>query len=253
MFCSEADIEFQLQTSGIHELRMLYSEKHVFRILLGVSRMWLIEQNHLATREYLAVLESSSESIRKSRFPRSGLIIPYHLLEITMPTAQHATNAKKPATRLSTARKTKKDAIKLLTEDHNKVKKMFKEFEKLCKKGEDEGKEELAAQICKELTVHSQLEEEIFYPAVREAINDDDLMNEAVVEHASAKDLITQIQSMKVSDPMYDAVVSVLGEYVNHHIEEEQNEMFPKAQKSKVNLEEIGIEISERKEELMEE
>lgn len=169
-----------------------------------------------------------------------------------MPTAQHDT-AKKPAARATTARRTKKDAIKLLTEDHNKVKKMFKEFEKLCKKGEDQGKEELATQICKELTVHSQLEEEIFYPAVREAIKADDLMNEAVVEHASAKDLITQIQSMKVSDPMYDAVVTVLGEYVNHHIEEEQNEMFPKVQKSKMDLEEIGTELSERKEELMEE
>ncbi|HVW63991.1 MAG TPA: hemerythrin domain-containing protein [Nitrosospira sp.] len=169
-----------------------------------------------------------------------------------MPTTQQAT-AKRPALRATTARKTKKDAIKLLTEDHNKVKKMFREFEKLCKKNEDEGKGELAAQICKELTLHSQLEEEIFYPAVREAINDDDLMNEAVVEHASAKDLITQIQSMRVSDPMYDAVVTVLGEYVNHHIEEEQNEIFPKAQKSGMDLDEIGIEISERKEELMEE
>jgi hemerythrin-like domain-containing protein len=219
--------------------------------------MWLIEQNSPSGREYLAVLESSSEMYSESRFHRSRLIIHHYLTEITMPTAQQATAkqapAKKPASRTTTTRKTKKDAIKLLTEDHNKVKKMFKEFEKLCKKGEDEGKEELATQICKELTVHSQLEEEIFYPAVREAINADDLMNEAVVEHASAKDLITQIQSMKVSDPMYDAVVTVLGEYVNHHIEEEQNEMFPKAQKSKMDLEEIGIELSERKEELMEE
>jgi hemerythrin-like domain-containing protein len=219
--------------------------------------MWLIEQNSLASREYLAVLESSFEMYSESCFPRSRLIIHHHLMETTMPTAQQAPTkqapVKKPASRTTTARKTKKDAIKLLTEDHNKAKKMFKEFEKLCKKGEDEGKEELAKQICKELTVHSQLEEEIFYPAVREAINADDLMNEAVVEHASAKDLITQIQSMKVSDPMYDAVVSVLGEYVNHHIEEEQNEMFPKAQKSKMDLEEIGIELSERKEELMEE
>jgi hemerythrin superfamily protein len=157
--------------------------------------MWLIEQNSLASREYLAVLESSSEMYSESRFHRSRLIIHHYLTEITMPTAQQATT-KKPATRATTARKTRKDAIKLLTEDHNKVKKMFKEFEKLCKKGEDEGKEELAKQICKELTVHSQLEEEIFYPAVREAIDADDLMNEAVVEHASAKDLITQIQSM---------------------------------------------------------
>lgn len=169
-----------------------------------------------------------------------------------MPTAQNAT-PRSATTRSTTTRRTKHDALKLLTEDHNKVKKMFKEFEKLCKKKEkdEKGKEELASQICKELTVHAQLEEEIFYPAVREAINDDDMMNEAMVEHASAKDLVAQIQSMKAFDPMYDAVVTVLGEYVNHHIEEEQNEIFPKAQKSKMDLEEIGLEIAERKAALM--
>ncbi len=162
------------------------------------------------------------------------------------------TTSGKNTTRSTTTRRTKKDAIKLLTEDHNKVKKMFKEFEKLSKKNDEEGKEELATQICKELAVHAQLEEEIFYPAVREAIEDDDLMNEAMVEHASAKDLIAQIQSMAASDPMYDAVVTVLGEYVNHHIEEEQNEMFPKVQKSDMDLEELGLEIAERKEVLLE-
>ena len=168
-----------------------------------------------------------------------------------MPTTGSNTPRKTP-TLGSTTRKLKNDAIKLLTEDHNKVKKMFKEFEKLSKKSDEEGKEELATQICKELTVHAQLEEEIFYPAVREAIEDDDLMNEAMVEHASAKDLISQIQSMAASDPMYDAVVTVLGEYINHHIEEEQNEIFPRAQKSKMDLEEIGLEIVERKEALIE-
>ena len=110
----------------------------------------------------------------------------------------------------------------------------------------------MVEQICKELTVHAQLEEEIFYPAAREAIDDDGLMNEAMVEHASAKDLIGQIQSMKASDPMYEATVSVLREYVNHHVEEEENEMFPEAKKSKMDLEEIGSEIAERKEVLME-
>jgi hemerythrin-like domain-containing protein len=168
-----------------------------------------------------------------------------------MPTTGSTTSGKN-TTRSTTTRRTKKDAIKLLTEDHNKVKKMFKEFEKLSKKNDGEGKEELATQICKELAVHAQLEEEIFYPAVREAIEDDDLMNEAMVEHASAKDLIAQIQSMTASDPMYDAVVTVLGEYVNHHIEEEQNEMFPKVQKSDMDLEELGLEIAERKEVLLE-
>jgi hemerythrin-like domain-containing protein len=171
-----------------------------------------------------------------------------------MPTTQSATpRTGKTATRGTTTRRTKNNAIKLLTDDHNKVKKLFKEFEKLCKKNDKDGKGEVAAQICKELSVHSQVEEEIFYPAAREAINDDELMNEAIVEHASAKDLISQIQSMNASDPMYDAVVTVLGEYVNHHIEEEQNEIFPRVEKSKMNLEEIGTEIAERKEVLMEE
>ena len=163
-----------------------------------------------------------------------------------MPTAQTSTGK-------TAARRTKNDAIKLLTADHAKVKKMFKELEKLSKKDDEEGKQELATQICQELMVHAQLEEEIFYPAAREAIEDEDLMNEAVVEHNSAKELIAQIQSMGASDPMFDATVKVLGEYVNHHIEEEQNEIFPKVEKAKVDLEEIGAEIAQRKEELMEE
>jgi hemerythrin superfamily protein len=167
-----------------------------------------------------------------------------------MPTTG-TTTIRKTTTPRSTTRSKKNDAIKLLTEDHNKVKKLFKEFKKLAEKNDEEGKEELATQICKELTVHAQLEEEIFYPAVRAAIDDDDLMNEAMVEHGSAKDLIAQIQSMRASDPMYDAVVTVLGEYINHHVEEEQNEMFPKAQKSDMDLEELGVEIAERKKALM--
>ena len=168
-----------------------------------------------------------------------------------MPTTARTPSGKTPA-RSTTTRKTKKNVITLLTADHNKVKKMFKEFKKLAEKNDKEGKGELATQICKELTVHAQLEEEIFYPAVRAAIDDDDLMNEAMVEHGSAKDLISQIQSMAVSDPMYDAVVTVLGEYINHHVEEEQNEMFPKVQKLDMDLEELGLEIAERKEALVE-
>jgi hemerythrin-like domain-containing protein len=167
-----------------------------------------------------------------------------------MPTTQNT--ASKKTTR-TTLRLPKSDAIELLTRDHNEVKKMFKEYEKLCKKDDTEGKKTVATQICQALTVHAQLEEEIFYPVVREAIDDDDLMNEAMVEHTSAKDLIAQIQAMRVSDPMYDAVVTVLGEYINHHVEEEQNEIFPKAMKTKIDLEEIGREMAERKKVLMEE
>ena len=111
----------------------------------------------------------------------------------------------------------------------------------------------MVVQAADQLTVHIKSEEEIFYPAAREAIENDDLMNEAVVEHNSAKELISQIQSMGPSDPMFDATVKVLGEYVNHHVEEEQNEIFPKVEKAKLDLEEIGAQIAQRKEELSEE
>src|SRR5690242_14602033 len=171
-----------------------------------------------------------------------------------MPTSQSTTTNRATTRRAptgKTASKSQKNAIKLLTDDHAKVKKLFREYEKLTKKEDQEGKEELAQQICKELTIHAQLEEEIFYPAAREAIKDDDLLNEALVEHSSAKDLISEIKSMKMDDPMYDAVVTVLGEYVNHHVQEEEEKMFPKAQKSKMDLEGIGNEMAERKEELM--
>jgi hemerythrin superfamily protein len=171
-----------------------------------------------------------------------------------MPTSQSTTTNRTTTRRAptgKTASKSQKDAIKLLTDDHAKVKKLFREYEKLTKKEDQEGKEELAQQICKELTIHAQLEEEIFYPAAREAIKDDDLLNEALVEHSSAKNLISEIKSMKIDDPMYDAVVTVLGEYVNHHVQEEEEKMFPKVQKSKMDLEGIGNEIAERKEELM--
>jgi hemerythrin superfamily protein len=169
-------------------------------------------------------------------------------------TSQSATTNRTATRRTSTSKTastSKKDAIKLLTEDHAKVKKLFREYEKLSKKEDEDGKEELAQQICKELTIHAQLEEEIFYPAAREAVKDDDLLNEALVEHSSAKDLISKIKSMKITDPMYDAVVTVLGEYVNHHVQEEEEKMFPKVQKSKMDLEEVGSEIAGRKEELM--
>jgi hypothetical protein len=116
---------------------------------------------------------------------------------------------------------------------------------------EDQEAEQLAKQICNELTVHSTLEEEIFYPEVRGAIDDEDLMDEAEVEHASAKELISQIESMSSGDDKFAAKVVVLGEYVNHHIKEEQDEMFPQAKKAKVDLAELGERMMARKQELM--
>jgi hemerythrin superfamily protein len=174
-------------------------------------------------------------------------------------TAAKKTAAKKSSARTSSAKKSgasasaaKSDATVLLTRDHNDVKKLFKQYEKLSR-GEADGDERqaLAAQICSMLTVHSTIEEEIFYPAAREAGVEEDLLDEAEVEHASAKDLIGQIQSMSPDDELYDAKVTVLGEYVNHHVEEEEGQMFPKCRRAKMDLAGLAQALAERKSELM--
>ena len=149
-----------------------------------------------------------------------------------------------------------KDACDLLDDDHKAVKKMFKEYAELIeqpgstKKPALDKKRELVNKICLELNVHTQLEEEIFYPPVRKAIKDELLMNEAEVEHDGAKSLIAQIQSMDPADPMYDAKVTVLGEYVDHHVKEERTEMFTKARASKVNLVKMRDVLQARRVEL---
>jgi hypothetical protein len=148
-----------------------------------------------------------------------------------------------------------KDACDLLDADHKAVKKMFTEFEELIESRGNvlEKKRLLADKICLELTVHAQIEEEIFYPGIRKAIKDELMMNEAEVEHMSAKDLIAQIQEMEASDALFDAKVLVLGEYIDHHVKEERNEMFPKARASKVDLVKMRDALQARKEELMSE
>ena len=142
------------------------------------------------------------------------------------------------------------DAIALLKADHDTVKKLFKEFERLHEDQEDDRAEAVATQICNELKIHTTIEEEILYPALREALDEEDLMDEAEVEHASAKDLIGQIEGMSPSDDKYAAKVIVLGEYINHHVEEEHDEMFPKARKAKIDLKALGEKMAARKQEL---
>jgi hemerythrin superfamily protein len=141
------------------------------------------------------------------------------------------------------------DAIDLLKRDHADVKKAFKEFEKAKYKDPRACKDFLAS-ICRDLEMHTTLEEEIFYPAVRGKIKDDDLMNEAQVEHNSAKQLIAEIEKLGGDDPMLKAHAQVLSEYVNHHVREEENEMFPKVKRAKLDLEGLAQEMLERKEQL---
>lgn len=160
----------------------------------------------------------------------------------------------KPKTGARAARKTSSaaakpvDAITLLKADHKEVSGWFDEYDGT---DDDRRKQELADKICLALTVHAQIEEEIFYPAAYDALDDDDLLDEAEIEHATAKALIAEIRASKAGEPLFDARVTVLGEYVTHHVEEEEKEMFPECRASSMDLKALGEQLARRKADLM--
>jgi hemerythrin superfamily protein len=136
------------------------------------------------------------------------------------------------------------DAISLLKADHKEVSALFERFEH---SRAATVKQRLAQKICQALLVHTRIEEEIFYPTVRPEIEDDDLMNEALVEHAGAKDLIAQIKRSKPTAPLFEAKVTVLSEYIKHHVKEEHTELFPKARKTALDMKALGARLLARK------
>lgn len=139
-------------------------------------------------------------------------------------------------------------AIRLLKQDHQEVSRLLDRFEDAS--GTE--KKQIAQRICTALTVHAQIEEELLYPAARRALDQDDreLVAEAAVEHASVKDLVSQIEGSSDSDELYDAKVKVLGEYVKHHVKEEESELFPKLQKTELDLDALGEQLAARKSQL---
>jgi hemerythrin superfamily protein len=155
---------------------------------------------------------------------------------------------------MSTAKKAAPRAAKpqeatvMLRSDHKLVRGLFDEFEKTRS---DSKKKKLVDQICRELMVETRLEEEIFYPAFKAALRDKELVPEANVEHQAVKDLIAQVERVEPSGEDYDAKVRVMGEFVKHHVKEEQNEMFPKANNSKLDLVALGEQMFARKQELL--
>lgn len=170
-------------------------------------------------------------------------------------TSKSSSKSTSKASHRGASKSSSQDALHLLSEDHKKVMDMFEEFEQMKKEGDtdEEAKQMLVELACTELTIHAQVEEEIFYPAAREAIDDMDLLDEAEVEHASARQLVSELAAMQPDDDLYDAKFTVLGEYVKHHIQEEEKQLFPKIKKSELDLDELGEEIRQRKLELREE
>lgn len=144
-----------------------------------------------------------------------------------------------------------RDAVTLLKRDHRMVEALFDEFEN----AEEEEQASIAQRVCQLLTVHAQVEEELLYPAAKEALEDEEdaeLVSEAEVEHGSAKELIAKIEGMTSEDERFKATVKVLGEYIKHHVKEEESELFPKLRKTELDLKELGGQLAERKFALME-
>jgi hemerythrin superfamily protein len=148
----------------------------------------------------------------------------------------------------SPAHKDAKDAIALLKADHEAVSKLFDVYAKTRSASD---KRALVAEICTALSVHAQIEEEIFYPAVKDTLKDKVLVPEATVEHGGMKDLIAQLEGADPDGEMIDAKVKVLSEYVKHHVKEEQNGMFAKLKGSSLDLVALGARMAVRKQDLL--
>lgn len=147
-------------------------------------------------------------------------------------------------------RRSTRTALDLLKADHATAKKLLKQFERFKKSEDSEGMRQSAQAVCKALVVHAQIEEEIFYPALRSAPNADDALDEADVEHSHIKELVQQIEASQPGDELFEARVKVLAEYVDHHVKEEESTIFSKARKAPVDLAALGDQLAARKEEL---
>ena len=144
-----------------------------------------------------------------------------------------------------------KDACELLDADHVAVKHLFVEYARLAVAGDPAGERQAYAQkICTELTVHAQIEDEIFYPALRRAIDAPELLDEAEAEHQEAKDMIAQLEAMAAPDAAMDDLVAKLAAAIEHHVKEERTRLFPKARASTVDLMALGQQLKQRQQEL---
>jgi hemerythrin superfamily protein len=161
-------------------------------------------------------------------------------LEIPMP--RTATRAASPAKRQT--------ALEVLKAEHAEVKKLFTQFDKMKKNKDKTGMQRIAQAVCKALTIHARIEEEIFYPALREAASADAALDEADVEHTHLKELVAQIETSQPGDALFEARFEVLSEYVEHHVQEEESTIFSKARTADFDLKALGEQLLARKEEL---
>ena len=146
------------------------------------------------------------------------------------------------------ATRRREDALDLLADEHERIAQLFARFDKLASNGPR--KASLVERICEEIELHSRIEEEIFYPSVRAAIDDDALMDEAAVEHEQAKSMVTQLHALRPGDFRYDAKVSVLSEYIRHHVDHEEREIFPRARRMTLDFVALARALKARRRQL---
>lgn len=153
---------------------------------------------------------------------------------------------------IHSAGRTAADALTLLNTDRQQVRALFKAYGQLVRAaGEGEEKQRLALEICIRVTVHATVEEELLYPAARAVLEDEGLVDESGVKHALARELIAQIYESTPADPLYDAKVKVLGEYVDHHARDEEGKLFPAIRMGGLDLDALGTRMAARTDELM--
>jgi len=150
------------------------------------------------------------------------------------------------------------NALSLLMADHQDVRELFTEYEALSANAADDDDGETAAdradlafQICMALTAHATIEEELFYPAARDALGEADLVDAALAEHAQARGLIEQIQTMAAGDERFDGLVRQLHEAIEEHVQQEEGELFPRVQETDLDLERLGMEMAQRRDEVL--
>jgi hemerythrin-like domain-containing protein len=144
----------------------------------------------------------------------------------------------------------RQDALELLTRDHREIEQLFNRYKSSADESE---KTALAERACFLLKVHARIEEEIFYPAARRRIEDKDLVDEALIEHKAAKELIADIEGARLGDPMNEARMQVLSEQIAHHVREEESELFPEVRSANIDLMGLGARLFARRQEVLEE
>jgi hypothetical protein len=235
---------------GMREARFTGTAGACFRLF---GRPVSTSGSRFSRRNYRATAKRACGVMRIERWPVRDLPHGRHARHPARTNWRAVNMATRNSTTATSRSGAKSQIVAALKDDHKKVRKAFRDFEKLDPEQDLQAAQALVEHTCAEIEVHAELEEQFFYPAARKATKDEDLLEEAEVEHMSAKVLIEQIKGLNPGEPKYAASFKVLGEYIDHHATEEEKEMFPSLTKPGVDWDSVLEQMNARREELKEE